>query len=136
MILLTVSFNPDLNLDFYAAGPNFNWDFSSILYSGQDSLVNSEVNQTPFAYQLFFNNIFLYPNHVANFAQKGLDIDAVPNLQITDRFDYFRTSSSSLKKVGFGANINGLPLHSLIRLKPYLIFLFPTEMLTLLGHII
>ena len=103
------NFNPDLNLDFYDAGPNFNWDFSSILYSGQDSLVNSEVNQTPFAYQLFFNNIFLYPNHVANFAQKGLDIDAVPNLQITDRFDYFRTSSSSLKKVGFGANINGLP---------------------------
>ena len=65
------NFNPDLNLDFYATGPNFNWDFSSILYSGQDSLVNSAVNQTPFAYQLFFNNIFLYPNHVANFAQKG-----------------------------------------------------------------
>ena len=38
-----------------------------------------------------------------------MDIDAVPNLQITDRFDYFRTTSSSLKKVGFGANINGLP---------------------------
>ena len=103
------NFNPDLNLDFYATGPNFNWDFSSILYSGQDSLVNAAVNQTPFAYQLFFNNIFLYPNHVANFAQKGMDIDAVPNLQITDRFDYFRTTSSTLKKVGFGANINGLP---------------------------
>lgn len=51
----------------------------------------------------------MYPNHVANFAQKGLDIDAVPGLQITDRFDYFRTYSSSLKKVGFCANINGLP---------------------------
>ena len=54
----------------------FNWDFSSILYSGQDSLVNSPVNQTPFAYQLFFNNIFLYPNYIADFAQKGMDIDA------------------------------------------------------------
>ena len=52
------NFNPDLNLDFYAAGPNFNWDFSCILYSGHDSLVNSEINQPPFAYQLFFNNIF------------------------------------------------------------------------------
>ncbi len=103
------NFIPDLNVDFYATGPNYNWDFSSIMYSGQDSLVNVAVNQTPFPYQLFFNNIFLYPNHVANFAQKGMDITNVPNLQITDRYDYFRTSSSALKKVGFGANINGLP---------------------------
>ena len=108
-IVYRSNFDPNLNLDFYAAGPNFNWDFSSILYSGQDSLVNSPVNQTPFAYQLFFNNIFLYPNYIANFAQKGMDIDVVPNLQITDRYDYFQTSSSSIKKVGFGANINGLP---------------------------
>ena len=67
----------------------------------------------------------MYPNYVANFAQKGFDIDAVPGLQITDRFDYFRTYSSSLKKVGFVQILMDYQLQSdMTRFKPYLIFSF------------
>ena len=103
------NFNADPNVDFYVTGANYNWDYSMLVYSAQDSTLNYQVSQTPFAYQLFFNNIFLYPNHFASFAQRGMDINNVPNLQISDRFDFFATSNSSLTKVGFGANINGLP---------------------------
>ena len=47
------NFNADPNVDFYVTGANYNWDYSMLVYSGQDSTLNYQVSQTPFAYQLF-----------------------------------------------------------------------------------
>lgn len=95
--------------NFALTGPNYNWDFSSVNYVFQDSIFNESVSQTPFAYQLFFNNPFLYPLHQADYARLSSDLTVIPTLQITDRFDYYKKSNSELAKVGFGATINGIP---------------------------
>ncbi len=98
-----------LFVDVNQTGTNFNWDFSNLTYQDQDSVITKSVSSTPFAYQFYFNNIFLYPDHYASFAQQGEDISAFNMINVTDRFDYFKTSNSDFSAVGFGANINGIP---------------------------
>jgi len=97
------------NIDFSLSDSNYNWDFSNLLYTDQDSVINYAVSQTPFSYQLYFNNVFLYPDYLADYAQKEAEIDAMSTFQITERYGYFKNNNTSLEKVGFGAKINGVP---------------------------
>lgn len=100
----------DLNSeDFSLTGANYNWDYSSATSSGNDTLSIVTVGSTPFAYQLYFNNQFQYPDHKSDYAVEGQDIDAFGQVTITDRFNYFKVNGSSLEITGFGANVNGIP---------------------------
>ena len=98
-----------LSVDVTQTGANYNWDFSSLNYFDQDSLETVTVSGTPLAYQFYFNNPFLYPDHYATMAQVGQDISLISTVTISDRYDYYKSSSSSYEVVGFGANVNGLP---------------------------
>jgi len=97
------------SVDITQTGANYNWDFSSLNYLGQDSLEVVSVSSTPFAYQFFFNNPFVYPDHYATMAQVGQDVSLMSTVTIADRYDYYKSSSSSYDLVGFGANVNGIP---------------------------
>lgn len=92
-------------------GPNFTWDFSAlgVTGSGVDSFVS--VSSTPFAYQFFFNNIFLYPDNKADFAAASQDLN-IPSqipITVTDVINYYKKPSSGYYGVGFGASISGIP---------------------------
>lgn len=95
--------------DFTLTGANYNWDYAHGTPNSNDTLNIVSVTSTPFAYQFFFNNQFQYPNHKANYAVKGQDLDVFGQVTIEDRFDYYRVNNNSLEITGFGANINGLP---------------------------
>lgn len=89
-------------------GTNFLWDYSQLQASIQRSDTFVAVSSTPFAYQYYFNNIFLYPNHKADYAIKGNDIN-FQVVNITDVYDFYKNSSNKYANVGFGSNINGVP---------------------------
>jgi hypothetical protein len=102
----------DQSLDFQSTGQNYNWDFTNIQYSKQDSISNVDVSSTPFLYQFYFNNFFLYPDYLASFAQDRIDFsDPLGILSLSQNFNYFKLTSSSLSLVGFGTtiSINGSP---------------------------
>ena len=54
--------------DFTLTGAGYNWDYSSATSSGNDTLNIVTVGSTPFAYQLYFNNQFQYPEHKSDYA--------------------------------------------------------------------
>jgi len=101
----TVAGGVDLGL----TGADVVWDFSDLSpdLPGADTAV--AVSSTPFAYQLFFNNPILYPQHQANFAMKGQDFSFQTFLTVSNLNDYYKKDATGYRNVGFGANINGLP---------------------------
>ncbi len=96
------------SVDLQSTGANTVWDFSALTLglAGADTAVS--VSSTPFAYQLFFNNNFLYPQHSANFALKGVEF-GFQGVSFEDVYDYYKRDASGYRNVGFGANLNGLP---------------------------
>lgn len=95
-------------LDPALTGANYNWNFSVLIPQSQHIDTFFSVGSTPVAYQFFFNNIILYPNHKADYALRGQDI-GIPQVPITDVFNYIKNSSSAYDNVGFGSNINSIP---------------------------
>ena len=95
--------------DFSLTGANYAWDYSAATSSGNDTLSIVTVSSTPFAYQLYFNNQFQYPDHKSDYATAGQDLNVAGQVTITDRFNYFKVNSTSLEITGFGANVNGIP---------------------------
>jgi hypothetical protein len=102
----------DQSIDFQTSAASYSWDFSNVQYLKQDSLLNEDVSSTPFLYQFYFNNFLLYPDYLASYAQDRTDFsDPLGVLSLSDNFNYFKLSSSSLRLVGFGTTIslNGSP---------------------------
>ncbi|MGB0887510.1 MAG: T9SS type A sorting domain-containing protein [Vicingaceae bacterium] len=106
-IRLSETFNIQ-GLDAELTGANYSWDFSTLTPNTQRIDTFFSVGNTPFVYQLFFNNIFLYPNHKASYALRGQDI-GIPQVSITEVFNYIKNSSLAYDNVGFGSNINSIP---------------------------
>lgn len=104
-------------------GPDHVWDFSSLVagLEGGDTMVT--VGSTPIAYQFFFNNSLLYPEHKASFAQRGQAI-GFHGFSLSNLFDYYKKDGSGYRNVGFGANINGVPA-SVRRIPVDWIYRFP-----------
>jgi hypothetical protein len=100
-----------IGVDYMQTGINQTWDYSSLIGIALDTLYCAPVSSTPFAYQFFFNNIFLYPDYVANYAVPAPDLGAGggAGVALTDRFEYFRNDSQGHQIVGFGAEIQAIP---------------------------
>lgn len=90
-------------------GTNFLWDYSQLQATVQRSDTFVAVTSTPLAYQYYFNNVFLYPNHKADYAIKGEDLNAQPVVNISDVYNFYKNSSNKYANVGFGSNLNGVP---------------------------
>ncbi len=97
-----------ITIDLSLTGPNSTWDYSSLLGANLDTLYAAPVSSTPLAYQFYFNNVFLYPDYVANYAVPADDIGAT-GVSLSDRFEYFKSDANGHKIVGFGANVQGIP---------------------------
>lgn len=84
------------------------WDFGFLTPQASVADTTVTVGSTPFLYQFYFNNPFLYPNYVADYAMKGTSI-GFQQLSLSDLYDYYRVDADGFRNVGFGANVNGLP---------------------------
>ena len=107
---LVVSMTGDLGTaDPSVTGPNHTWNFSFLTPDSQkvDSFVS--VSSTPFAYQLYFNNPFGYPNHYASYANPVHTPNFVPQFTVEDVYNFYKESAPEYSFVGFGAKINGVP---------------------------
>ena len=96
-------------IDISTTGPNISWDYSQLTSINYDTVSHVSVSSTPLAYQLYFNNPFLYPNYKADYGVKGIEINAFNQVNISDVFNFHKKNTSSIEMVGFGANINGIP---------------------------
>lgn len=97
------------SVDVNLTGTNYSWDYSGITGGTQDTTEIATVASTPLAYQVNFNNPF-QPDYFADYAIKGQDLDVMGQVSVTNRFDFYKVNSSSLQVVGFGANVNGVPM--------------------------
>jgi hypothetical protein len=111
--------------DMENTGPGVTWDFSELQpgAEGADTIVS--VESTPFLYQFFFNNGLLYPDNNADYAMRGADM-GFQVVTINQVYNYYKSNSSGLRDVGFGANINGIPT-SVQRTPVDWIYHFPLE---------
>jgi len=96
-----------VDIDFTEAGVI--WDMSLLVpdAEGADTAVN--VDDTPLLYQFYFNNPFLYPDYVADYAVRGQSFDFQGQLTVDDVYDYFKKDDTGFRNVGFGANVNAIP---------------------------
>ena len=97
-----------ISIDLSLTGANTTWDYSALVGVNLDTLYATPVSSTPLAYQFYFNNVFLYPDYVADYAVPAIDIGAT-GVSLSDRFEYFKSDTDGHKIVGFGANVQGIP---------------------------
>ncbi len=112
------------DVDLTQTGAGVVWDFSTLVPGAEDADTAVSVSSTPFLFQFYFNNPFLYPEHDADFAMKGQDFGFQTFLTVSNLFDYYARDAADYRSVGFGANINGLPT-SIRRIPVDLIHRFP-----------
>ena len=90
-------------------GAGITWNYAALVPLTQTIDTFISVSSTPFAYQLFFNDGFLYPNYKATVAQNGMSLPPLGPLTVTQVVNYYKTQSSSYESVGYGANIDFIP---------------------------
>lgn len=90
-------------------GVDYNWDFTDLEAISTDLVVFESVSETPFFYQLLFNNPF-DPDYQADFglAAEGLNIAEI--ITFEDVYVYFQNNDTAYIQVGYAATINDLPI--------------------------
>lgn len=89
-------------------GGNQVWDFTALEPSFQnvDSLLS--VDESPFLYQLFFNNQFLYPETFSTHCIQGEEFE-LGGFSLQDPYFYYRNDATDYRETGFGVTLTGLP---------------------------
>jgi len=91
-----------INSYYDSTGTNYYWDFSDLTPNNQkvDTFVSSFSTNAAYAV-VFFNTI----------AVPGRDFpNMIPQITITDVYDFFKLSSSKYVKKGMGAKVNSVPM--------------------------
>ena len=99
--------NPLLN--YANTGANVTWNFNNLVAQGQASRSYQTVGSTNFVYALVYADIFLNGNR-ANHATDGVDVPFYEVLPIENPYTFYFRSSSVYRKVGYGAQVAGIPL--------------------------
>ena len=107
LLRTTAANNPFLN--YNATGPAHVWDFGGLVAGAQNEQEFFSVNSTNVIYALAYADVFFNSNR-ANHATDGVDIPFSDLLQIEDPYTFFYRSGSTYKKVGYGADLAGIPI--------------------------
>ncbi len=112
-------------LDLTLTGAGVVWDFSGLPIgnAGADTLV--PVSSAPQLYQFLFSNSLLFPQNAANYGVKGAGF-GIAGFQLEDFYDFYKTTNSGFRNVGFGATLQGAPLPTR-RVPVDIIHRFPME---------
>jgi len=93
-------------------GQNVNWNFSQLTPNTQtvDTFFNILSTQyIPITYNLIYNNP-LDQAHKADVVTRSFNSNnPFPQVQITENFNFYKSSSSGYSQVGQGAKVNGIP---------------------------
>lgn len=99
-----------LGVNNYAAtGAAHTWDFTNLQPNGADTGAYQSVASTNFVYAIVYADIFFNPNR-ANHAKEGVDIAFNQFLPLANPWTFFYGTASSYKKVGYGADLSGIPV--------------------------
>ena len=113
------------DIDVSITGADMIWDHSALSHLEEDADLMVPVASTPLAYQFYFNNPILYPEHDADHAMQGMDL-SFQVLTVENVYDYYKNGPAGYRNVGFGANVNGVPMS--IRRQPVdRIYTFPLQ---------
>lgn len=96
-------------IDYATTGAAHVWDFSNLTVNTADTAAYQTVASTNFVYAITYADLFFNPNR-ANHARPGVDIPFNQFLPITDPYTFFYRSSSVYRKVGYGAELGGIPV--------------------------
>lgn len=99
--------NPLLNIN--NTGPGSNWNYTNLVAQGQDARGYQTVGSTNIVYSLVYADFFLNANR-ANHVTDGVDIPFYDLLPIEDPYTFYYRSASVYRKVGYGAEVAGIPL--------------------------
>lgn len=99
--------NPFLN--YAATGAAHTWSFTNLQANTGDTARYQSVASTNFLYAIVYADLPFNPNR-ANHAKQGVDVPFSNLLPISNPYTFRRRSSSQYKTVGFGLELNGLPV--------------------------
>lgn len=100
---------PNPLLNFSATGASHSWDFSGLVAMDQQSTSYQTVASTNLVYALVYADLPFNPNR-ANHATEGVDIPFHELLPIENPHTFLLRSASQYRKVGFGAEVSGIPV--------------------------
>ena len=72
---------------FEQTGSDQVWDYGDLVPMAEVADTAVSVGSTPFLYQFFFNNGFIYPQYVADYAMKGPSL-GFQQVSLQDVYDY------------------------------------------------
>lgn len=99
--------NPFLN--YAATGAGHTWSFTNLQANTGDTARYQSVASTSFVYAIIYADLPFNPNR-ANQAKQGVDIPFSNLLPIANPYTFRRRTSSQYKTVGYGLELNGLPV--------------------------
>ncbi len=97
------------NIAYTPTGTNFLWDFSSLSMFNQRVDTFLSVLSTPLVYIATFNNPF-DQEHLATVAGTQPNYPSLPNISITEVYNFYKEATASYAQVGIGAKFNNVPL--------------------------
>lgn len=97
-------------IDYQSTGENFFWDFSNLTVMMQRVDTFVSVTSTPAIYQAVFNNQFFFPDYKATVARKINELGLIPELELTDSYQFYKETTSEYREVGAGVTIQGTAL--------------------------
>lgn len=118
-ILISITNNIGLN-DPTVAGPAFYFDYSSLTSTS----TMQEAFDAPAAFPSIYMYLFNPFNTTYGKNNTSLTTIPIPGISFSAAYDFIKKSSSTLKQIGAGYIINGLPL-PLIYSQPDILYRFP-----------
>ena len=106
-----MSSTTDLTVDFTSTGPNYTWDFSNLVAADQNLIeFNSMTNASIYVYAVF--GTFAPQEYRASYfvPSDAIPLDLISGflpVNITDVFQYSRSSADSITSIGFAVSIEG-----------------------------
>ena len=100
------------NANITATGQNYNWDFSQLTPNTQTVDTFFTILSTqyiPVAYNLIYNDPFDQAHKADVVTRSFNSTNPFPQIQITENFNFYKSSNSGYSQVGQGAKINGVP---------------------------
>ncbi len=99
----------NITVNYAPTGPNYAWDFSNLSAAAQETKNYQTVASTNFVYALIYADLAFNPNR-ANHATDGVDIPFYQILPIANPYTFYLHSPTQYKKVGYGAELSGIPV--------------------------
>ena len=100
---------PNPLLNYTNTGAGITWNFTNLIALDQDARSYQSVASTNVVYALVYADIFFNGNR-ANHATEGVDIPFYEQLPIENPYTFYFRSNSVYRKVGYGAEVAGIPV--------------------------